>query len=318
MGPAPGDETVLETAAHWLERARAGMSAAERIAFRHWLEERPEHAAAADMVARAWAAVPAAAALGGFTRMPSEERYARPATLALPRRSLAWGGGFVAAALSAFALFWFGQPVPTNYATGAGERRMVALADGSRAWLAPGTRMTARIGWWSRGTTIETGEAVFDVVHQLRGFSVEAGPITVVDRGTVFAVRLREGPPRVILARGAVAIQDRGSGALIAEPAPGEAVEVVHGRSITRTVDAEGALAWREGRLNFANTPLRDAILAFRDQGYALHLADPALGALRISGAYAIDDVESFLNALSSIHPVRWTRAADGYTIAAR
>lgn len=313
--PRSDDEAVLEAAARWLELARTGMSATDRAAFRHWLEACPEHTAAADMVARAWAAAPAAAAQGGFVASPTRERAA-PRARSL--RPIAWGGGMAGAALAAVALFWFGQPVTTHYATGASERRMVALADGSQAWLAPGTRLTARIGWWSRSSTIDTGEAVFDVVHQWRGFAVEAGPITVVDRGTLFAVRLRDRAPRVTLARGAVSIQDRNTGAVLAEPDPGQAVDVVQGRAVTRTVDAEGALSWREGRLTFADTPLRDAVAAFREQGYTLRLADPDLGGLRISGAYAIADIESFLSALSSIHPVRWTRAADGYTIARR
>ncbi len=314
------DDATLELAARWLERARAGLTAQERAEFRRWLAERPEHAAAADMVARAWEAAPAAAALGGFTAPAS------PVPVAAPRpartgslRPLAWGGGLAGAALAALALFWASQPVSTHYATGAGERRQIALADGSQVWLAPGTRLTARIGWFGRHSTVETGEAVFDVVHQLRDFRVDAGPMTVVDRGTLFAVRLREGAaPRVILARGAIAVHDRATNALLAEPAPGEAVELAAARAVTRHVDAEALLSWRDGRLTFADTPLRDAIAAFRAQGAAIRLADPALGTLRISGAYAIGDVESFLSALASIHPVRWTRVAGGYAIERR
>lgn len=314
------DDATLELAARWLARARAGLTAQERTEFRRWLAERPEHAAAADMVARAWEAAPAAAALGGFNAPASTvpATASRPART-LPLRPLAWSGGLAGAALAALALVWAGQPVTTRYATGAGERRQIALADGSQVWLAPGTRLTARIGWFSRNSTIEAGEAAFDVVHQLRDFSVEAGPMTVVDRGTLFAVRVREGAaPRVVLARGAIAVHDRATNALLAEPAPGEAVELAGTRAVTHAVDAEALLSWRDGRLTFADTPLRDAVAAFREQGQAIRLADPSLGTLRISGAYAIGDVESFLSALASIHSVRWTRVAGGYAIERR
>lgn len=314
------DDATLELAARWLERARAGLTAQERAEFRRWLAERPEHAAATDMVARAWEAAPAAAALGGFSAPASTVAATEPRSVrTMPLRPLAWGGGLAGAALAALAVFWAGQPVTTRYATGAGERRQIALADGSQVWLAPGTRLTARIGWFSRHSTIEAGEAAFDVVHQLRDFSVEAGPMTVVDRGTLFAVRVREGAtPRVVLARGAIAVHDRATNALLAEPAPGEAVELAGTRAVTRPVDAEALLSWRDGRLTFADTPLRDALVAFGEQGQTIRLGDPALATLRISGAYAIGDVESFLSALASIHPVRWTRVAGGYAIERR
>ncbi|EIZ80482.1 putative transmembrane sensor [Novosphingobium sp. Rr 2-17] len=317
---ADSDEAILDLAARWLARAQAGLNTQERAAFRHWLAARPEHAAAADLVARAWAAAPAAAAQGGFAPSSAEHHLTKPrAARPLPLRPLAWGGGIATAALAVLAVFWLGQPVAQQYATGAGERRMVTLADGSRMWLAPATRLTTRIGWFERSSTIETGEAVFDVAHERRGFTVSAGPVAVIDRGTLFAVRLRpKTPVRVTLARGAVTVEDRSSAALLASPVPGEAVEVVGSRAITRRVDAESAMSWREGRLTFANTPLDEAVTAFAEQGMAIRLADPGLGTLRISGAYTITDIEPFLSALSSIHPVRWSRVTGGYAIERR
>ena len=50
--PSPQESALLAQAAQWLERARHG-SEADRAAFRAWLQERPEHVAAMDLVERA-------------------------------------------------------------------------------------------------------------------------------------------------------------------------------------------------------------------------------------------------------------------------
>jgi transmembrane sensor len=309
---------VLAAAVQWHGRARAGLSATERAAFLDWLHERPEHAAAADVVSRSWDAAPAAARQGGFAPPHIAARSERPAR-AGGRRAL-WGGlATGGAALAALAL-WAVQPQTAAYATGPQERRTETLADGTRVWLAPGTRLASRIGPFGRQVTLERGEAAFDVVHELRGFRVEAGTVAVVDRGTLFTVRHRAGRPvTVTLAHGALRVDDRASDTVLAEPRPGEQVEIADGAVRLRTVDAADALAWREGRLVFADQTLDAALAAFRDQGAApVRLRDPRLGNLRVSGAYAAADITSFLAALSSVHPVRWHRTGAGHEIERR
>lgn len=315
-----GTDAILETAAHWHARARAGLRGAEREAFRDWLHERPEHAAAADLVSRTWDAAPAAAAQGGFVPRAQPRHRGQVADPRPRSRQTWWAGAVAGAAATAALLLWTTQPQTASFATSPKERRSVTLADGTQVWLAPGTRLAARIGPFGRAVRLEAGEAAFDVVHQWRGFRVEAGDVAVIDQGTLFTVRHRAGRPVVVtLAHGALRIDDRRSDAVLAEPRPGQQVEVRGGAARVRTVDAADALAWRDGRLVFADWSLGDAIAAFQDQGAAsIRVRDLRLAELRVSGAYAAADVESFLAALESIHPVRWTRTASGYEIARR
>lgn len=321
------EEAVLGEAARWLLRARDGMDARDRAAFLDWLRANPAHAAAADIVARAWAAAPDAARLGGFAVPPAPApaiaALRRPVAPRSVRRrrvvgAIAATGAAVAAAVT--AIVWLPPTTEAQWTTGATERRAVALADGTRVWLAPRSHLAARIGPLDRQVTLEAGEAAFDVAHQWRRFSVSAGGVRVVDRGTLFTVRNRAGRPvAVTLVHGAVSVRDRANDTVLAEPSPGDRVEVRAGSVRTQRADTDAALAWRDGRLIFADTSLTDALAAFADQG-APHVAmrDPGLGRLRVSGVYAVGDVESFLAALAAIHPVRWTRIGGGYEIAAR
>jgi transmembrane sensor len=233
---------------------------------------------------------------------------------------MVWAGLATGGAVAAMLVAWMAVPESATFATGPQERRSVTLADGTRVWLAPGTRLAAQIGPFGRYVTVEHGEAAFDVVHQLRGFRVEAGDVAVVDRGTLFTVRHRAGRPiTVTLAHGALTVEDRASDGALADPRPGQQVEIRDHAARVRSVNAEDALAWREGRLVFADTSLGDALAAFEDQGSGpIRLRDPGLAALRVSGAYAVADIESFLAALSSIHPVRWSRVGSGYEIGRR
>jgi transmembrane sensor len=323
MKPA-ADDAVLEQAAIWLTRAREGMDDADGAAFLDWLRERPEHAAAADLVSRAWDAAPQAARHGGFEAGDFRASSSPAASIApvrrrpamMPRHVVRGGlalGGMAAAALA----FWMAQPSQAGFAAGQ-DRREVALADGTRVWLAPHSRIEARIGLLERHVELESGEAVFDVVHQWRGFTVDARDVSVVDKGTLFTVRNRQDRPvAVILARGALEV--RQGGAMLAEPRPGQRVEVTGAQARVDEVDAEAAIAWREGRLVFSDCTLGEALSAFADQGAPrVTLDDPALARLHVSGAYAVADLESFLAGLSSIHPVRWKHTGQGYEIESR
>ncbi|MBO9726447.1 MAG: FecR domain-containing protein [Novosphingobium sp.] len=318
MKPAT-DDAMLEQAANWLTRAREGMDDADRAAFLDWLRERPEHAAAADLVSRAWEVAPEAARQGGF-KAPS---FPSAVTAPVRRRPVMMSRGFVRGGLAlggmaaAVLAFWMVQPSEAGFATGQ-DRREVALADGTRVWLAPHSRIEARIGPLGRHVKLESGEAVFDVVHQSRGFTVDARDVSVVDKGTLFTVRNRpDRPVAVVLARGALEVRQGGS--TLAEPRPGERVEIVAGKARVDEIDAEAAIAWREGRLLFSDCTLGEALSAFADQGAPrVTLDDPALAKLHVSGAYAVADLESFLSGLSSIHPLRWKRTGREYEVEPR
>jgi ferric-dicitrate binding protein FerR (iron transport regulator) len=187
-----------------------------------------------------------------------------------------------------------------------------ALADGSRVWLTPGSAVTMRATLLDRAVRLQ-GEGTFDVRHERRPFAVTAGDVRVVDRGTLFSVARRDGQTAVILARGAIDIEDSHSGAVIASPHPGQQVALAGDTATISDVDATAALAWREGRLVVQDQPLSAVAARLAElSGTPIALRDPAIGTLRVYGTYRIGDAAQFLDAVAALYPVAWRRTERG------
>jgi transmembrane sensor len=107
-------------------------------------------------------------------------------------------------------------PAPRSYTTAVGQRDSVRLPDGTRVLLGPATTLTLERGYGAmrRLVTLD-GDAYFEVPHDsTRPFVVRAGPATVHDLGTAFALR-RVGPEGVAVAvtQGAVRLSAAEPGA---------------------------------------------------------------------------------------------------------
>lgn len=309
--PDQDDTRILHEAAQWLDRARHG-SATDRRAFRDWLEERPEHVAAMELVERAWRQAPAAARQAGLQVRATASRG--------PDRSgWAWRApGFaLGAALAAVGglVFW-NQAVQDQQVTAPAHGVAVAtLVDGTRVWLTAGSAVKVHVTPLGRAVTL-TGEGGFDVRHQWRPFTVTAGDVQVVDRGTLFSVARAGAQVDVVLARGAVEVKDRGTGAVLATPSPGQKVAVAHGRTTLSTVDPDAAMAWREGRIVAEDMPLSAVAARFEALG-GPHIAirDARLRRIGVSGTYSARDAVAFLTAMQALYPIVWRRVGDGYEV---
>ncbi|WP_135965415.1 FecR family protein [Sphingomonas gei] len=318
-----GDPEILAEAGRWVVRARAGMSGAEKRAFRAWLAERGEHAAAADAVTNAWQAAPAAAARAGLTAPPRPSRVRARRDQYFARRP---GPGWkVATTVLALPLliagtWWYTNSETLQLATGPHQRLVTTLADGSTVWLAPSSRLQAHFDPFGRQLALREGEVTLQVAHERRRFAVDVGGYRIVDRGTLFDVRLRgSGPVTVVLVEGRIDITNRRNGKLVASPLPGERVALGGTGAVRAAVDAQAAIAWHDGRVILDDCPLSAALAQFSEQGAPrVALRDSAVGRLRVSGAFAVGGMESFLSALAELHPVTWRRTPQGYEVASR
>jgi transmembrane sensor len=78
--------------------------------------------------------------------------------------------------------------------------------------------------------------------------------------------------------------------------------------------DVRAALAWQRRVTDFSDTPLAEVAARFnRHHALQLVVADPALGARRIGGMFALDDVEAFVRLLERDGIVRTER--EGSTV---
>ena len=198
------------------------------------------------------------------------------------------------------------------FETVAGERRVVALDDGSRLDLNSGTAVRVRFTDDGRQLTLEQGEALFSVAKdKARPFTVKAGGALVTATGTKFDVSRHGERIQVTLLEGSVTIR-----------APDGSVRPLQtghqwrwpasGGSITK-VKTEDVAAWVRGRIVFDASPLSDAIAEVNRHGGKPVLLDAAqFGSRRISGSFEAGDAESFVTAVTAFMPLRRTTDDQG------
>ncbi|WP_068877252.1 MULTISPECIES: FecR domain-containing protein [unclassified Phenylobacterium] len=313
-----GDDARREDAAAWVVRLEAGdLGDAEAAAFDAWLSASPANAAAFDAalaVSHAYAAAADEVALALSQRRPAPSRPTN-------RRALVgFGLMAAAAALAVVVVPEISGPQTQTYATAKGERRTVALADGSTVDLNGGARLSVSLGRDGRRVTLAEGQAVFDVAHDARRpFTVAAGDRTIRVVGTQFDVRRLGGKVSVTVARGAVEVRPAdGAAGKAYRLHPGQRLDHVEGAAATRVAAAEPAevLGWRSGRLVYRQQPLSDVIDDLNQQfSTPIRVDDPELAATPISGVLVLDDQDAVIRRLALLVPISAVRSDAGVVL---
>ena len=227
------------------------------------------------------------------------------------------------------------------YRTRAGERRVVTLTDGSQIALDSRSEVRVRYGAHARELVLETGQARFDVAHDVeRPFSVTAGGHKVVATGTAFNVDLLGSELLVTLIEGHVVVLPQKAATL-----PESSASVPSGdssRTAVRTrdsglasrirlnageqlvispsaapsvtpVNVDRAIAWENGELVFENERLSSVVVRVSRYGARpIVIDDEQTSSLRISGVFHEGDVAGFVSTIVSYLPVRAREATDG------
>ena len=273
--------------------------------FTAWLEADPAHAEAYDH-----AVLAAAAADAGLIAPAPVIRRPVPR-----RRVVQWLGGAVAASLVAVAgvqvLGDRAQPYAVE--TGAGETRVIALADGSKMALNGGTRvMLDRAD--ARRATLERGEALFTVVHDDSDpFVVHAGGAEIVDLGTVFNVVREPHETRVAVAEGLVAYNPKAENVRLS---PGQTLVDADGTVRVGRAEVADIGGWRTGRLVYDGAPL-SAVAAdlARATGTRVAVA-PAIAAQPFTGVIALPKARAgFVAELGPLLDVEVQPGERGFTL---
>lgn len=323
------DEMQWEQAAKYL--AGEG-SAEERRGFEQWLAEDPERGTMLDSLrphfsARSAARVPVdvdAAWTAMSARMDRE-----PLTVesrrrgALPARGNSWhrwglaaAAVLVVAAGSLLAARIVFDADRIEVVTGAGEKREVALADGSRITVAPLSRLEM-VG--DRSAKL-VGEAYFVVVHDSRRpFKVQTADATIEDLGTSFVVRTGSSlePTFVAVDEGIVSLAPTGprEGAAALILREGEAATVSSSGAVRGDAATwSRALAWTRGEMVFDDLPLRDVARELnRWFGITVLLGDSSLEARTLTARFSGETVDDILEVIDRSLGVTHTR--EGNTV---
>lgn len=233
-----------------------------------------------------------------------------PSPVPLWRRREAQIGGLAALAACLVGAIWiYGQTGVRVFATGAGERRVVALADGSQLELNTRSRLEVRVSARRRWARLVEGEALFTVAtrpdHQ--PFTVDAGAASIRVTGTQFNVRKTTDQTRVDLLEGSVEVRGR-KDAPSARLRAGQAVQVSASGDIAvrEPADVAGVRDWRAGRLTLTRARLDKAVADInRYATKPVALAEPALGELTVDGVFEARDTRAFARAVSTLHGLK-------------
>jgi len=335
--PLPESNARDERAAEWAVRLMDRMQPKDQDELAAWLAADPLNGQALEGVVAAWHAVDHYAASAEIVAL-------RESALAEGRRRHGWHirrrSWLVAAALLltlAGGGLWQWL-TPQAFATGLGERRVVALSDGSKISLDASTIVQLAFSRDKRQLWLKQGRAKFDVAKDpLRPFSVSAANKMVVATGTSFSVERIENQVRVVLYDGRVAVLESGGGhdphpldvgpkqipvdrllsignelILPADKPSGVRFEPVS----IEPIDPGRSLSWESGLLVFEDEPLKLAI--DRMNRYAekpLVIGDPGVARLRISGVFRAGDTDALLEGLAAAFGVQARRGADAISL---
>ena len=237
------------------------------------------------------------------------DRFARPA--------LRWGIATLAGLglALALALNWPGPADRQSAALAQAQRPNAALrlADGSEVRLMDGARIEIRFAAAQRRVTLLGGRARFSVAHDAaRPFVVTAGGSETTALGTVFEVDLRTGRPRVRLVAGSVEVRATGTTSAV-RLRPGESAEI-DGRVPHRLAPKDSTPT--ATMIDAADLPLAAVIeRANRANAVPIRLADPALGALRLSGRFDIADSAALARKLAAALDLAVREGGDGFVL---
>ncbi|SFK01089.1 FecR domain-containing protein [Caulobacter sp. UNC279MFTsu5.1] len=327
------DAGIADAAIDWLVRLQ-GETVTERdwLDFDAWLTASPAHAQAYDAVlafdgrldldARRAKAEPAGAPL-------TAAQGGKVVPLRPARRAWIWSAGaaiaaaFVAGAVLLPASGLLGAH-ETTYVTGVGERRTVALEDGSRIEMNAASRMTVRFERHARRVHMGDAQAFFDVAKDSsRPFLVSAGDTQVRVVGTRFDVRHRDGQVAVNVQRGLVEVRPNlPRDAAPFRLRPGQGLSHRKGQRAdarVSTVAVEEIGGWRQGRLIYRDQPLSQ-IAGDMNRLFPrpVKLGDAEAANMRLSGVLIVDDQDAMVDRLSHLLPVRTTTTDDAIVIRAR
>ena len=293
---------VFEAAAKWyVQLKEAPDDPSRRHAWREWLERRPEHR-------RAWERLQVLERrLGGL-----------PKEVAIPALAGADDGRRAAIKtliilMAAVPVAWLGhRNLPwrewgAEVRTATGERRAVTLADGSFVQLNTATALNIAFSDSMRLIGLVEGEILVNTAKDShdRPFLVETAHGTIRALGTRLSVRIRDDLTQVGVLEHAVMIQPKDAGQTPTRLEAGHGVSFSNHRiEPSQSIDTNTD-AWTRGMLVALDWRL-DRFIAELSRYHAGHLGcDPAIGALRVSGAFRLDDINGVLDNLAATLPVQ-------------
>nr|WP_314493305.1 FecR domain-containing protein [uncultured Pseudomonas sp.] len=308
QAPPPHADDVSHQASRWFALIQGGAPTdAERARLAAWLDADPRHRAAYARLEQLWAAT--------AQLHPPVPKAAAPLSR---RRFVGLGIAASAVAVTASTSAWWFSGMGSPFAdvrSGVGERRSVALPDGSTVELAGNTALNLDFSSGKRSVELLQGEAYFNVQP---------------NTGSEFAVATLYG--QVLTADGEFCLSCDSTSALLAVSRKTASVVTANQRTdldeglslrFTRHhagpiqhAELEQVLAWRSGRLVFFDKPLASVVEQLqRWRPGRIFVMDEQLAARRVSLILNLDKPEQLLDAMTTALSIRTQRYTDLVTL---
>lgn len=316
MPPAvpPTDDPAEQAALAWLARRHSGRwTERDAEALAAWLAADARHAAAWQRAEALWHEL---AGLRPFAAAELRTLSSRPERSG---RRAGWLAGLAFAGIGAIAFgiaAWLPgslQP-PETHQTARGERRIVALADGSSVEINTATRVDVDYGLGCRRLRLAGGEAVIHVAHgDPRPFTVETTRGSIRDIGTGFWVRDQARRIEAAVIEGEIEVAT-GDGSAPRRLVAGERLAWDGDGNPLRasTRPLADLLAWRDGAIVFNDEPLTGVVAEFARYHAVDIEIDARLRNYRLSGRLPSADLDGLLDLIRSAYAVEVRRPAPG------
>lgn len=186
-------------------------------------------------------------------------------------------------------------------ATGTGERRVIALAEGVNVNVAANSRLTITKGDIAQ-VSLQKGAAYFEApADPAASFEIQVGDYQVRDIGTQFGVSRGSGVVTVTVADGAVALSTRKTSSLTIKAGRGIQIDEKNQRSRVFMVARDTVAGWRYGSLIYEKAPIHTVAADIeRTIGFPIKL-DPAVSDQSFSGILKIGDGSKLVSDFSQI-----------------
>ncbi|HEY3301005.1 MAG TPA: FecR domain-containing protein [Methylophilaceae bacterium] len=200
------------------------------------------------------------------------------------------------------------QTLLADHATATGERKDVALADGTKLWMNTNTVVDVQFTDKQRIITLIKGEILVETGHEhqanYRPFVVKTQHGSATALGTKFSVRDFKRYSHVSVFEGTVKVipNDNMNSTLTIKA--GESANFSASEITEHAISDVSTVAWIHGFVIADNTALGDFITELSRYRSGFLRCDPAISQLKISGSYSIDDIDLTLNVLSRKFPI--------------
>ena len=203
-------------------------------------------------------------------------------------------------------------------ASARGERRLVTLPDGGRAWLGSNTRVGLDYDGDKRDIYLAQG-----VLQLTTGSDARQRPLRIVSRdgvvrplGTRFTISQFASHSVLTVQQHAAQVQTPGRPVVTVNA--GQRVRFASSGCGRVQLSPVADDAWTRGLLMALDTPLPEFAAQFAlYSGQAVEVA-PALASRRVSGTYQIDAPERSLQTLAEVLDLRAERSASGWRLRPR